>query len=84
MRELSQNKEAFSFSFMSFNSSLGRSEGIVKISKARLLERQSEKFHRHAEIVEKYMNLDTMEARQFYQPLLMSLNDEKIELEWVI
>jgi len=35
--------------------------------------------HRSGEIVEDYMVLDTGEARRFYQPLLMSLNGQKVE-----
>ena len=81
MRRLSKLKIPFSFTFMSCNLTDGRSEGIVEVKKARLLQRQSEKYHQHADIVEKYMDLDTMKARQFYQPLLMTFNGNQVILQ---
>ena len=56
MRRLSKLKIPFSFTFMSCNLSDGKSDGIVEVKKARLLQRQSEKYHKHADIVEKYMD----------------------------
>ena len=81
MRRLSKLKIPFSFTFMSCNLTDGRSEGIVEVKKARLLQRQSEKYHQHADIVEKYIDLDTMKARQFYQPLLMTFNGIQVILQ---
>lgn len=81
MRRLSKLKIPFSFTFMSCNLSDGKSYGIVEVKKARLLQRQSEKYHKHADIVEKYMDLDTMTARQFYQPLLMTFNGNQVILQ---
>lgn len=81
MRRLSKLKIPFSFTFMSCNLSDGKSDGIVEVKKARLLQRQSEKYHKHADIVEKYMDLDTMTARQFYQPLLMTFNGIQVILQ---
>ena len=78
MRELSRKNETFSFSFMSYNSSAGRSEGIVEVRHARLRARAKETHHRHAEIIEEYIDIDTGRARHFYQPLLMSFNGEKV------
>lgn len=78
MRELSRKNESFSFSFMSYNSTAGRSEGIVEVRHARLRARAKEAHHRHAEIIEEYINIDTGQARHFYQPLLMSFNGEKV------
>lgn len=80
MRELSTKKEAFSFSFMSFNSTEGKSDGVVEVRRARVLSRESAKHHKNADIIERYLDLDTMNPRHFYQPLLMSLNGIKIEL----
>ena len=81
MRRLSKLKIPFSFTFMSCNLSDGKSDGIVEVKKARLLQRQSEKYHKHADIVEKYMDLDTMTARQFNQPLLMTFNGNQVILQ---
>ena len=81
MREYSKKNISFSFTFMSCNLSAGKSEGVVEVHHARLLKRESEKYHKHAEMVEKYLNLDTMTSRHFYQPLLMTLNGEKVLLQ---
>ncbi|MBQ8838391.1 MAG: hypothetical protein IJ005_03635 [Bacteroidales bacterium] len=81
MRRLSKLKIPFSFTFMSCNLTEGKSEGIIEVKKARLLKRQSEKYHQHAEFVEKYIDLTTMKARQFYQPLLMTFNGKQVTLQ---
>ncbi len=81
MRLLSSEGIPFSFSFMSCNLSAGTSEGVVSVKHARLRKREKKEFHRHAEMVEAYLNLDTMESRRFYQPLLMTFNGEKVILK---
>ncbi|MBR2006369.1 MAG: hypothetical protein IKA01_00120 [Alistipes sp.] len=81
MRQLSKENIPFSFSFMSYNSAEQHSEGIVSVRRARLQKRESIKHHKNAEIVEAYIDLDTMECKRFYQPLLMMFNGEKISLK---
>lgn len=81
MRRLSEKNIPFSFTFMSCNMSDGSSEGVVEVMHARLLSREDSRHHRDAEFVERYLNLDTMEARRFYQPLLMTFNGEKTILQ---
>lgn len=80
MRSLSEKGQSFSFSFMSYNASEGKSNGIISVAHARLRARESCKYNRRAEMMEAYTNLDTMENRQFYQPLLMTFNGEKVTL----
>ena len=65
---------------MSYNSSDGTSDGIVYVRSARLLARKDRKFNRNAEEMERYLNLDTGEARRFWHPLLMTFNNETIEI----
>ena len=48
--------------------------------RARLLKRERIEHHKHAEIVEAYIDLETMQCRRFYQPLLMFFNGEKVVL----
>ena len=67
--------------FMSYNSSLGKSDGIVAVHHARLRKRECIEHHRDADLVEAYLDLDTMEPRRFYQPLLMTFNGEKVVLK---
>ena len=68
MRRVSREGGSFSFSFMSYNSSKGTTDGVDR------------KFDSHAEEMERYINLDTMEARRFWHPLLMTYNNEVIEI----
>ena len=81
MRELSKEGKSFEFSFMSYNSTDGTSDGVVLVHHARLLKRERIENHKDAEIVEAYINLDTMEPRRFYQPLLMTFNGQKVTLK---
>lgn len=81
MRKMSVSGESFSFTFMSYNSTNQHSDGIINVRRARLLKREKLENHKHAEIVEAYINLDTMECRRFYQPLLMIFNGEKVVLQ---
>lgn len=80
MRRISREGGSFSFSFMSYNSSKNTSDGVVLVPNAKLLKRESEKYNKHAEMMERYLNLDTMEARRFWHPLLMTFNNETIEV----
>ena len=81
MRRLSSENKSFGFSFMSYNSTERKSEGVVTVRRARLLKRESDKYHKNADIVEAYIDLDTMECKRFYQPLLMFFNGEKVVLQ---
>lgn len=78
MRRLSREGRPFSFSFMSYNSSQGTSEGVVYVRRARTMSRESLEFNQNAEQQERYMDLDTMQPRRFWHPLLMTLNGEKV------
>lgn len=78
MRRLSSEGISFGFTFMSYNETAGTSDGIVEVRNARLLKRERAEHHRYAEYVEAYLNLDTMEPRRFYQPLLMTFNGQKV------
>lgn len=80
MRRLTKEGIPFSFSFMSFNSSRGTSEGVVHVNRARLRKRERAEHHLYADMVEAYLDLDTMEPRRFYQPLLMTFNGQKLTL----
>ena len=81
MRRLSAEGTPFSFSFMSCSLSTGTSEGVVNVRHAKLRKRERKEFHCHAEMVEAYLDLDTLECRRFYQPLLMTFNGEKVILQ---
>lgn len=77
MRKLSAAGESFSFTFMSYNSSAGKSDGVVEVRHGMLRGRQSADYNKNAEYMESYIDLDTGEYRQFWQPLLMTFEGEK-------
>jgi hypothetical protein len=80
MRDESAQGREFSFSFMSFSETTGKSDGIVDVARARLRSRPTTEQNSNREIMEAYTNLDTGEPRQFYQPLVMLFNGQKVEL----
>lgn len=77
MRKLSAAGESFSFTFMSYNNSAGKSDGVVEVRHGMLRTRQSTDYNKNAEYMESYIDLDTGEYRQFWQPLLMTFEGEK-------
>lgn len=81
MRNLSEKNIPFEFSFMSCDLSRAKSQGVIHVSRGRLLSRESKEHHSDADIVERYIDLSTMEARRFYQPLLMTFNGTKVNLQ---
>lgn len=78
MRRLSHEGKPFSFSFMSYNSSKGTSDGVVYVRQGRTMMRERLDFNQNAEQQERYMDLDTMQPRRFWHPLLMTFNGEKV------
>ena len=80
MRDLSREGKNFSFSFMSCDLDRGRSEGVVEVLHGRLASRELGTKYKDADIIERYINLDTMEPRRFYQPLLMTFNGENVTM----
>lgn len=80
MRRLSREGGSFSFSFMSYNSTRGTSDGVVYVRRGILRKRESEDDNRNAELIEAYTDLETGEPRRFYQPLLMTFNGQKLIL----
>lgn len=80
MRRLSKEGIPFSFTYMSYNSTKGTSDGIVHVQQARLIKRESEQFNKFTEDQERYYNLTTGEVRRFWHPLLMFLNGETVKI----
>lgn len=80
MRRLSEISESFEFSFMSYNPSLGKSEGVVYVRRGILRHRETEEHNRNADIIEAYTDLETGGQRRFYQPLLMTFKGQKTVL----
>lgn len=80
MRRISKSGGSFAFSFMSYSETRGKSDGIITVENARLRSRPNTAQNRNAEIMEAYIDLNTGEPFQFYQPLLMTFNRVKVQL----
>lgn len=80
MRKRSADKRPFSFTFMSLSITRQASNGITTVRNARLRKRPASHTNRYSSIMEAYTDLDTLEARQFYQPLLISYNGQPVTL----
>ena len=52
----------------------------MEVDNARLRKKADAKTYRNADFLIPYMDLDKGEARQFYLPLLMMFNGEKITI----
>lgn len=81
MRRLSQENVPFSISFISCNRSLGKSNGLVKVKKVLLTKGYRDDQSEYAKSLISYENADTGEHKQFWFPLLLTLNDLKITHE---
>ncbi len=80
MRRLSKNGESFSFTFMGYDRTRGRTGGIVNVHRARLRNRGKEQYNQHAELQEEYLDLDTNEPRRFWHPCLMAFNGQRVHI----
>ena len=80
MRRLTVEDKSFSFSFMSFNSTTMKSEGVVDVARAKLRKKAEATTYRNADILIPYYDIDKGEARQFYLPCLMYFNGNKVTI----
>lgn len=80
MRELSKAGQSFSFSYMSYSMDRRASHGIVEVRRARLERASTQEQNRHADIMLNYWDMDLMENRRCYQPLLMTFEGQNLEL----
>lgn len=79
MREKSERGESFSFAFMSYSYDRKKSDGIIKVDKARLRKQSKKENNRFADYMLNFINLNTMEYGMCWQMLLLEF--EGIELE---
>ena len=80
MRRLSAEEKPFAFSFMSYSESKQSTHGIVEVRAAKLKRRTPEADFLNAEMIEEYVDLDTLDHRRFYQPALMTFNGQRLIL----
>lgn len=81
MRCLSEEGQSFSFSFMSYSYDRKKSEGIVQVRHARLRKQSRKEHNRFSDYMLNYINLDTLENGSCWQPLLLTFNNEELELK---
>lgn len=80
MRKLSEAREPFSLTFMSYSRSRQETHGIVEVTKARLKPRAKAASYENAELIEEYVDLLTGDPKKFYQCTLMSFNGQNVVL----
>lgn len=80
MRRLTSEGKSFSFSFMSYSYERRKSDGVVTVNNARLRKQSRKENNRFADYMLNFINLDTMEYGMCWQPLLLTFNDEELEL----
>lgn len=80
MRELSKLRQPFTFTFMSWSDTKQSTHGIVEVRQARLVTKSKDADHLNEDILQPYIDLDTMEHKRFYAPFLMTFNGRKLQL----
>ena len=78
MRRMSERREEFSFSFMSYSITRDESEGEVVVEHAILYKTPKESKNIYQDYMLTYLDTDTGEVRQCWQPLIMSFNHQKL------
>lgn len=81
MRRCSERGESFSFAFMSYSYERRKSDGVVKIERARLRKQSRKENNRFADYMLNFTNLDTMDNGMCWQPLLLEFNGEDLDLK---
>lgn len=74
MRRLSEKKEEFAFSHMSYSITKDKSEGEICVEHAILYKNRKDSTNQYQDYMLTYLDTDTGEVRQCWQPLIMSFN----------
>lgn len=80
MRRRSERGESFSFAFMSYSYERRKSDGVVKVERARLRKQSRKENNRFTDYMLNYTNLDTMDNGMCWQPLLLEFDGNELEL----
>lgn len=80
MRRMTKAGKSFSFSFMTFSHTRQKSHGVSEVRKARLAPQDPDNKHVYKDFMLQFLDLDTNETKQCYQPLLMEFEGQKLEL----
>ena len=78
MRRMSERREEFSFSFMSYSITKDSSEGEVVVEHAILYKNPKDSKNIYQDYMLTYLDTDTGKVRQCWQPLIMTFNQEQL------
>lgn len=78
MRNLSELKKSFSFSFMSYNKSKQTSDGVVNVEKGTLRKSTHKENNKYADYMLNYQDLILGQSKQFWQMTLMTFNGMEV------
>lgn len=78
MRSMSERKEEFAFSFMSYSITKDKSDGEVSVEHAILYKNPKDSKNIYQDYMLTYLDTDTGEVRQCWQPLIMSFNHQQL------
>ena len=79
MRRLTQQKQEFAFSFMSYSLSRDKSEGEVFVEHALLVNNAKDSRNAFQDFMLNFLDTDTGTRRQCWQPLIMSFNHTPLD-----
>lgn len=79
MREMSAREEEFAFSFMSYSLTRDESHGEVFVEHAILYKNPKEAKNAYQDYMLTYLDTDTGQTHQMWQPLLMSFQHRPLE-----
>lgn len=81
MRRLTKQNKPFSFVYMSYSITTGKSNGPVHVKKAVLRPQATEKQNQYHDSMLNYFDIEHQANKKLWQPLLMELNGTKIKLD---
>ncbi|GAA4137933.1 hypothetical protein GCM10022216_14510 [Sphingobacterium kyonggiense] len=79
MRKLSKEGKSFSFTFMTYSLSRNETKGIAEVKNARLKPRGKVEHNQYAQLLEEYVDINTGEAKRFWQCCLLSFNGTSLK-----
>lgn len=79
MRRMSERREEFAFSFMSYSITKDSSEGEVVVEHAILYKNPKDSNNSFQDYMLTYLDTDTGQVRQCWQPLIMTFNHQPLE-----
>ena len=80
MKVLTDKGKTFSFSFMSYSIDKNKSHGIVTVEHAKLRAGNRKDRTRYNDYLLNFVDMDTLEEKTCWQPLLLEFNGIMLEL----